>query len=109
MRTPPVPAAVPPVGASPPSSSSASGSPAECVCGRYALFHTQLRKSGSVDIRGSKTSHVHVPFDLRSYVFMQSTDLRERERETERRVAARWGSLPSRYNGSSQQIFPWQQ
>lgn len=50
-KTPPVPAVVPPVGASPPSSSLASGSPAVCVCGRYALFHIQLRKSGSVDTK----------------------------------------------------------
>lgn len=51
VRTPPVPAAVPPVGASPPSSFSAFGSLAECVCGHYAASHIQLRKSESVDTR----------------------------------------------------------
>lgn len=44
-------AVVPPVGASPPSSSSASGSPAVCVCGHYAPSDIQLHRSGSADIR----------------------------------------------------------
>lgn len=51
IKTLPAPAVVPPVGASPPSSSSASGSPAVCVCGRYAPSDILLHKSGSADTR----------------------------------------------------------
>lgn len=40
-------AVVPPVGASPPASSSACGSPAVCACGRYALSDILPHKSGS--------------------------------------------------------------
>lgn len=50
-KTLPALAVVPPVGASLPSSSSASGSPAVCACGRYALSDILLHKSGSADIR----------------------------------------------------------
>lgn len=102
MKTPPVPAVVPPVGASPPSSSSASGSPAECACGRYALFHIQLRKSGSVDTRQWKC--VMFMFHLIcGFAFLLSTDVRERT------VTTRWSSSPSNCNRRFQQIFPWQQ
>lgn len=50
-KTIPALAVVPPVGASPPSSSSASGSPAVCVCGHYVLSGILLHKSESVGTR----------------------------------------------------------
>lgn len=51
IKTLPALAVVPPVGASPPSSSSASGSPVVCVCGHYAPSGTLLHKSGSDDTK----------------------------------------------------------
>jgi len=48
-KTLPALAVAPPVGASPPSSSSVSGSPGVCVCGRHAQSDILLHISGSAD------------------------------------------------------------
>lgn len=51
MKTVPVPAVVPPVAASPPSSSWVFGSPAVCVCGRCVLSDILLHKFQSAETK----------------------------------------------------------
>lgn len=94
-------AVVPPVGASLPSSSAASGSPAACVCGRCAQSHILPHKSGSVDTRHTQVSN---PPSVTSHHLQTCQDISERCRAT-----TWWCSLPSDSSWRSRQISPWQQ
>lgn len=106
IKTLPALAVVPPVGASPPSSSSASGSPAVCVCDRYAPSHILLHKSGSADTRHQHGSEpIPEPYlEICRDFLLHCEHISEQPRD-----ATWWCSLPSNSSLSIKQIFPWQQ